>query len=57
MIFKMNNLSGEPEYNDKKYTLKFVILTDVICFLIGFGFHYLVEDHQFPDRHFRRDES
>jgi len=45
MIFKMNNLSGEPEYNDKKYTLKFVILTDVICFLIGFGFHYLVEDH------------
>jgi hypothetical protein len=41
----MINLSDEPEYQDKKYTLRFVILTDVICFLIGLGFHYLVEDH------------
>ena len=44
----MNNLSNETDETenlDKKYTLKFVILTDLICFLIGFGFHYLVEDH------------
>ena len=41
----MNNLSDDPEYQDKKYTLNFVILTDVISFLIGFGFHYLASDH------------
>ena len=41
----MINLSDNPESEDKKYTLKFLILTDVICFFIGFGCHYLVEDH------------
>jgi len=41
----MELILDDPEYNNKKYTLKFVILTDLICFLIGFGFHYLVEDH------------
>ena len=42
----MELILDEPEYyDDKKHTLKFVILTDVICFLIGFGFHYLVADH------------
>ena len=42
------NLSGSPESEDKKYTLKFLILTYLTCFFIGFGCHYLVEDHSFP---------
>ena len=42
----MELILDDPEYNDdKKYTLKFVILTDIICFLIGFGFHYLATDY------------
>ena len=41
----MELILDDPEYNkDKKYTLKFVILTDIICFLIGFGCHYLIAD-------------
>ena len=36
-----DNLIIDP---DKKYSLKYVIMTDVVCFLIGFGFHYLVEE-------------
>jgi len=40
----MVTVSDLPEPEDKKYSLKFLIVTDLFCFFIGFGFHYLIED-------------
>ena len=38
------SLSDESDESyDTKYSLKFVVITDVICFLVGFGFHYFIE--------------
>jgi hypothetical protein len=28
--------------SDKKYTLNFVIISNIVSFCIGFGFHYLL---------------
>jgi len=36
-------LSDELVPEDKKYSLKFLIVTDLFCFFVGFGFHYLVD--------------
>jgi len=41
----MVTLSDISESEDKKYSLKFLIVSDLFCFFIGFGFHYLIEDH------------
>ena len=31
--------------NDKKFTLKYIIITNIISFVIGIGFHPLLINH------------
>jgi hypothetical protein len=31
--------------NDKKFTLKYIIITNIISFVIGIGFHSLLINH------------
>jgi hypothetical protein len=43
-LVSLSDESGSPA--DKKYSLRFVILTDVLCFISGYMIHYMVEHHE-----------
>ena len=45
-IVNLSDESGEPDSADKKYSLRFLILTDVIWFISGYMIHYMVEHHE-----------
>ena len=46
-------LGNTERYNTiyKRFSLKFLIVSNIISSLIGFGFHYLLMDHSILEQH------